>query len=127
MQKLLRWAKQHRAAWAALAAGLAALGAFYALRGNRALMDAWLQAVSMPVKRAVSFLVDPLPFSACELGATALILAALVLLVRALRRGKSAVVGWVLHLAVLLVWGYAGVCALWGTQSYGTSVAQKAG
>ena len=127
MQKLLRWAKQHRAAWAALAAGLAALGAFYALRGNRALMDAWLQAVSMPVKRAVSFLVDPLPFSACELGATALILAALVLLVRALRRGKSAVAGWVLHLAVLLVWGYAGVCALWGTQYYGTSFAQKAG
>ena len=127
MQKLLRWAKQHRTAWAALAAGLAALGTFYALRGSRALMDAWLQAVSMPVKRAVSFLVDPLPFSACELGATVLILAALVLLVRALRRGKSAVAGWVLHLAVLLVWGYAGVCALWGTQYYGTSFAQKAG
>ena len=64
MQHFFRWAKRHRAAWAALAAGLAALGAFYALRGNRALMDAWLQTVSMPVKRAVSFLVDPLPFSA---------------------------------------------------------------
>lgn len=127
MQHFLRWVKRHRVAWAALAAGLAALGAFYALRGNRALMDAWLQTVSMPVKRAVSFLVDPLPFSACELGATVLIQAALVLLVRALRRGRSAVAGWVLHLAVLLVWGYAGVCALWGTQYYGTSFAQKAG
>ena len=127
MQQFFRWAKRHRAAWAALAAGLAALGVFYALRGNRALMDAWLQTVSMPVKRAVSFLVDPLPFSACELGATVLILAALLLLVRALRRGRSAVAGWALHLAVLLVWGYAGVCALWGTQYYGTSFAQKAG
>ena len=29
--------------------------------------------------------------------------------------------------AVLLVWGYAGVCALWGTQYYGTNFAARAG
>ena len=30
-------------------------------------------------------------------------------------------------MAVLLVWGYAGVCALWGTQYYGTNFAARAG
>ena len=88
-------------------------------------MDWWLAHISMPVKRGISFAVDPLPFSACELGATVLCLGALALLVRAVRRRRLA--DWALHTAVLLVWGYAGVCALWGTQYYGTGFAEKAG
>ena len=69
--------------------------------------------------------MDPLPFSACELVATVLCLGALAMLVRAVRRRRLA--DWALHIAVLLVWGYAGVCALWGTQYYGTGFAEKAG
>ena len=125
------WLRRHRAACLGLLAGLAALGLFAAARGDRAAMDWWLAYVSMPVKRGISALVDPLPFSACELGATVLILGALAFLIRAIRRTlhgqKGALPAWVLHVAVLLVWGYAGVCALWGTQYYGTNFAAKAG
>ena len=125
MKSLFPWFRRHIGGLIALAAGAAALGLFYVVRGNTAAMDWWLKHISMPVKRGVSFLVDPLPFSACEMGATVLIVGALVLLIRAVRRKRLA--AWVLHVAVLLVWGYAGVCALWGTQYYGTNFAAKAG
>ena len=125
MKKLSGWCRAHRGGLAALAGGGAALGVFAAARRSRTAMDWWLAHISMPVKRGISFAVDPLPFSACELGATVLCLGALALLVRAVRRRRLA--DWVLHTAVLLVWGYAGVCALWGTQYYGTGFAEKAG
>ena len=125
MKKICRWACRHRAGLLALAVGFAAWGLFYVARRSTAAMDWWLTYVSMPVKRGLSFIVDPLPFSACELGATVLIVGALVLLVRAVRRRRLA--AWALHMAVLLVWGYAGVCALWGTQYYGTNFAARAG
>ena len=128
---LTTWLRRRLAACLGLLAGLAALGLFAAARGNRAAMDWWLAYVSMPVKRGISALVDPLPFSACELGATVLILGALGFLIRAIRRTvhgqKGALPAWLLHVAVLVVWGYAGVCALWGTQYYGTGFAAKAG
>ena len=114
MKKICRWACRHRAGLLALAVGFAAWGLFYIARRSTAAMDWWLAYVSMPVKRGFSFIVDPLPFSTCELGATVLIVGALVLLARAVRRRRLA--AWALHMAVLLVWGYAGVCALWGTQ-----------
>ena len=44
------------------------------------------------------------------------------LLVRAVRRRRLA--DWALHTAVLLVWGYAGVCALWGRNTV-TVIYQK--
>ncbi len=53
-----------------------------------------------------------------------LIVGALVLLTRAVRRRRLA--AWALHVAVLLVWGTR-VCALWGTQYYGTNFAARAG
>ena len=125
MKKICRWACRHRAGLLALAVGFAAWGLFYIARCSTAAMDWWLAYVSMPVKRGLSFIVDPLPFSACELGATVLIVGALVLLARAVRRRRLA--AWALHMAVLLVWGYMGVCALWGTQYYGTNFAARAG
>lgn len=82
--------RRHWAACLGLLAGLAALGLFAAARGNRAAMDWWLAHVSMPVKWGISALVDPLPFSACELGATVLIVGALAFLVRAIRRAVKA-------------------------------------
>ena len=50
-----------------------------------------------------------------------------VLIRRAVKGQKGALPAWLLHVAVLVVWGYAGVCALWGTQHYGTSFAGRAG
>ncbi|MGN0983392.1 MAG: DUF3810 domain-containing protein [Gemmiger sp.] len=117
--------KRHRAALAALLAGLAALGLFWVLRGNAACMEWWVWQVSMPVKRALGAAADLAPFSVCEAGATLLILYALARLAGCIRRKKGFAV-WLLHLAVLLVWGYAAVCGLWGTQYYAPSLAGAA-
>ena len=131
MSGLKAFLAAHRAALLGLAGALAALTLFWAARSSRAAMDWWVESVSMPVKRALGAVCDPLPFSVCEAGATLLILGAVGLLVRAIWRaahGQPAALGaFGLHLAVLLLWGYAGVCALWGTQYYAASFAEKAG
>lgn len=116
---------KHKTAFSLLAAGLAALALFFLLRGNAAAMNWWVWRVSMPVKRALGAVTDCLPFSVCEAGATLLILLALGLLVRCgiCRRGLGV---WALHLVCLLVWGYAAVCGLWGTQYYADSLAGQA-
>ena len=121
----------HRAALAGLAGALLALVVFWLARSSRPAMDWWVEKVSMPVKRALGAVCDPLPFSVCEAGATLLILGALALLGRAVwltAHGRPAALGaFALHLAALLLWGYWGVCALWGTQYYAESFAEKAG
>ena len=121
----------HRAALWALGGGAAALVLFWAARSSRPAMNFWVDRVSMPVKRGLGAVTNPLPFSVCEAGATLLILGALVFLVRAVWQafhGCPAALGaWALHLAVWLVWIYVGVCALWGTQYYADSFAEKAG
>lgn len=89
MKKLSGWCRAHRGELAALAGGGAALGVFAAARSSRTAMDWWLAHISMPVKRGISFAVDPLPFSSCELGATVLCLGALAMLVRAVRRPSA--------------------------------------
>ncbi len=126
-----RFAKHHRCALALLTAGAAALGAFWALRGSAAAMAWWVDTVSMPAKRLLSVLVDPLPFSGCELGAVLLILLVLAGLGRCAWRkahGRPADLGgWAVRLAALLVWLYALVCALWGTQYYVPGFAARAG
>lgn len=123
--------RRHKIALCLLALALAGLGLFWAARSNRAWMDAWLAHVSMPFKRAVSAAVDPLPFSACEAAATIAILAALVLLVRAVVlavRGVHNRLGtWLLHFGTFVLWIYLLVCAFWGTQYYGATFAQQAG
>ena len=54
----------------ALLLGLAELGAFWYFRRSIAAMNWFIQYVSMPYKRVLSALVDPLPFSAGELVCT---------------------------------------------------------
>ena len=120
----------HKAGLALLGGGVAALGAFWAARRSAAAMQWWVEYVSMPVKRFVSALVEPLPFSFCELAATAAILICLVRLVqrivRAMHRKQAGFAAWVLHVGTAAVWIYAGVCALWGTQYYAPSFAAQA-
>ena len=119
---MARFCKRHRFALALLAAGLAALGLFWALRGNTAAMVWWVDAVSMPAKRGLSALVDPLPCSGCELGAVVLILGVLAGLGRPGGFG-----GWGIRAAALVLWIYVLVCALWGTQYYIPGFAARAG
>lgn len=78
--------RAHKAGLALLGGGVAALGAFWAARRSAAAMQWWVEYVSMPVKRFVSALVEPLPFSFCELAATAAILICLVRLVQRIVR-----------------------------------------
>ena len=123
--------RKHCAALFALGSGLGALCLFWALRGHPGAMAWWVAHVSMPFKRVVSALVDPLPFSACEAGATLAIAGALAMLGRCVwqaARYRQFVFGtWALHLAAVVTWGYALVCGLWGTQYYGPSFAMQAG
>ena len=122
--------RAHKAGLALLGGGVAALGVFWAARRNAAAMQWWVEYVSMPVKRFVSALVEPLPFSFCELAATAAILICLVRLVqrivRAMHCKQAGFAAWVLHVGTAAVWIYAGVCALWGTQYYAPSFAAQA-
>ena len=130
-QTLAAGLRRHRAALVLLALALLGLCLFWAARGSRAWMDAWLRNVSMPFKRAVSAAVDPLPFSACEAAATLAVLAAVVLLVRAVvlavRGVRNRLDTWLLHFAALAAWIYLLVCAFWGTQYYGATFAEQAG
>ena len=93
--------RAHKAGLALLGGGVAALGVFWAARRSAAAMQWWVEYVSMPVKRFVSALVEPLPFSFCELAATAAILICLVRLVqrivRAMHRKQAGFAAWVLH------------------------------
>lgn len=130
-QTLAAGLRRHRAALVLLTLALLGLCLFWAARGSRAWMDAWLRNVSMPFKRAVSAAVDPLPFSACEAAATLAVLAAVVLLVRAVvlavRGVRNRLGTWLLHFAALAAWIYLLVCAFWGTQYYGATFAEQAG
>lgn len=131
MQRMLQYCRRHWAAVGLLLAGGAGLCLFWAARGRRDWMDAWLQYVSMPFKRAVSALVDPLPFSVCEASVTVLILFVLFMIGRtvwlAVRRGRFRFGVLALHFCTAAVWIYLLVCAFWGTQYYGTTFAEKAG
>ena len=122
--------RAHKAGLALLGGGVAALGVFWTARRSAAAMQWWVEYVSMPVKRFVSALVEPLPFSFCELAATAAILICLVRLVqrivRAMHRKQAGFAAWVLHVGTAAVWIYAGVCALWGTQYYAPGFAAQA-
>lgn len=99
--------RAHKAGLALLGGGVAALGVFWAARRSAAAMQWWVEYVSMPVKRFVSALVEPLPFSFCELAATAAILICLVRLVqrivRAMHRKQAGFAAWVLHVGTAAV------------------------
>ena len=114
----------------ALALGLAALGVFKWAQTDRALMDAFIARVSMPYKRALSALADPLPFSLgellCTLGVLWL-LGMLALTLLQLRAGKRVLPRRLAGLAALAVWIYALVCGAWGVHYYGTSFGARAG
>lgn len=125
------FAAAHRGALLALSGAAAALVLFELSRFSRPLMNFWVDRVSMPIKQGLGALTNPLPFSVCEAGVTILVLGALILLVRAALQSAQghagALAAWALHLLVLVLWIYFGVCALWGTQYYADSFAQKAG
>lgn len=105
--------------------GLAGLALYELEKGNRAAMEWWVKWVSMPIKRIIGAMVNPLPFSFCEIGILLLVALEVWLLVRAIL--KKRFLRWVAQLAALLVWVVCLVNALWGTQYYGFSFSEKAG
>lgn len=107
--------------------------AFRLLRGNKALMNGIIRYVTTPIKRFVSLLCDPLPFSMAEVCWTAAILALLVFLARsawliARREDRLARLGrrcTALLSAGLIV--YSCYTFMWGVNYYGDSFSDLSG
>ena len=129
-KRLGNWCKKNPGPWLWLAAGAAALGLFLACRHSRAVMDGAARYFSVPVRRLVSALADPLPFSLAEALCTAF---GAWLLFRAGRtlwgqlRGRRWLARRLVALAALAVWIAAGVSWLWGVHYYTTDVNEKSG
>lgn len=117
----------------ALAVPLALLVLFRVFRGNQAVMDGFLLHVTAPLKRFLSWVLNPLPFSMAEVCWAAAILGGIAFAVRTvwllirredrLRRLARRILA--LLTAVLLV--DAGYTALWGANYYGSTFSQKSG
>ncbi len=117
-----------------LAAGSAALiGLYFALRGEKGLMNAWCEGVVYPFQREMARLCSYLPFSAAELlyavfvaGMLAYVFIELGLIVggrgRAARLYKLVVTLIAAALAV-----YASFCALWGVAYHAPDFEDKSG
>lgn len=114
-----------------LTGGIAAVLLFRAMQYDQNAMQWWLEHISMPYKRFVSGLVDPLPFSVAEASCTAAGAFVLVLAVQTIAKLMRHVpVNWggrLLAVCALGVWIYAAVCAFWGTQYYGADFESKTG
>ncbi len=119
----------------ALAIGLPAIALvlFRLFQGDRSVMNWLVRHVSMPWKRAVSFLADPLPFSLGEVLWSAAVLALLFYLGRwvwllfrrpdRLKRCARRAAG--LAAAGLIV--FCGYSLFWGVHYYGDSFSDKSG
>lgn len=113
-----------------LAGGAAALGTFWAARQNQVWMDWFIRWVSMPWKRAVSGLLDLIPYSVGELLCAGLVIALILAAMFTLRQrldGKPVLLKRLLALAAAGLWAYVGMCAFWGVHYYGTSFQERAG
>lgn len=121
---------------------LAFLGLFRAVRGNRPLMNWFIQSVTTPVKHALARLCSHLPFSMAEVIWTAAVLAILVFLFRSLWLvGRSLLHrlqgrnthplrrllrrGLALLAAGLMI--YSGYTLTWGVNYYGDTFSQMSG
>lgn len=129
-KRLGNWCKKNPGPWLWLAAGAAALGLFLACRHSRAVMDGAARYFSVPVRRLVSALADPLPFSLAEALCTAFGAWLLFMAGRTLwgqLRGRRWLARRLVALAALAVWIAAGVSWLWGVHYYTTDVNEKSG
>lgn len=128
MKERLKDLARGRALYVLLAGG-AAQGLFLLLRRDRASMDT-AASLATGVRRAVSALADPLPFSLAELLCTALgvwVLVMAVVTVRGQLQGRRVLARRLLGLAALAVWIWAGVSWLWGVHYYASSFSDKSG
>lgn len=114
----------------ALLAGLLALGLFYLVRGNKPLMNGFIQYFSAPWKRFFGAVAQFVPFSLAELACTVLVVFLLYWIgktVVQLCTGKKVLAKRLVALCALVVWVYVGVCAFWGVHYYGDSFSDKSG
>ena len=106
---------------------------FRLLRGSKPLMNWLITYVTTPIKRFVSFLCDPLPFSMAEVCWTAAILALILFLGRSVwliarREGKLARLGRrCVALASAGLTLYSCYTLMWGINYYGDSFSARSG
>ena len=130
MRAFLRYYRtEHR--W--LLADAAVLAAFFALRGNKTLMDAFSRRIVMPVERFWGRVCSFLPFSVGELLYALAILSALFWLVWAVRffrrseYKREAVYTALIRLVCALATVYAAFCLLWGVNYYAGDFCDRSG
>ena len=117
---------------AALGLPAALIGLFYLLRGQKALMAAWVEGVIAPAEQFLGRLWAVFPFSAAE-ALTALALAAgaawlvraAVLLVK--KREGGAFARRILALGAAGLWVWAGLCWMWNVCYYAPDFAERSG
>lgn len=115
------------------AAAFAILAVFHALKHNKPVMNWFIQTVTTPFKRAMSWLCDFIPIGVGELIWTLAILAILVFLIRTvwllvfreeklLRLARRAIA-----LVAAAAFVYVGYTLLWGVNYYGDDFSDKSG
>jgi len=134
MKKFFR---RHKALhlWLGIAAGILLL--FVLLRDFRPLMNFWVFSVALPFRQMMGALTSPLPFSLAEIILVALIVTAILLVVREIhrmrRRGRDRTpIGHGLYrivaflIAIPLTF-FAGLTLLYGTNFYADNFQERSG
>lgn len=131
--RLARWFRLCPRRHVLLLAAAAVIGAYFALRGNRAWMAAMSEGFVRPCHRLLGRVSDLVPFSVAELFYVLLILFVLVYiiytivqLIRRPEKGKR-IYRALITLAGTALTFYAGFCLLWGVYYYGDSFSEKIG
>lgn len=116
-----------------LLGNLAVLALFYALRGQRRLMNLLSQRVAMPLEQAMGRLLGLIPFSVAELCYAAAVVFLPVFLIRSavlLFRSeykREVLYRRTLTLVNLLLSVWAAFCLLWGVNFYADGFCEKSG
>ena len=116
-----------------LLAGLAVIGAFYLLRGNKSLMEACCSVFTRPYHQLAGRISSLVGFSLAELCYVLLILAVLTYIIRSvvlfIRRGGKAARCYKTVVSLLTVGTllYAVFCVLWNVCYYGESFSDRIG
>lgn len=112
---------------------LLVIGAYFALRGNHALMVRLSECFVRPCHRVLGSICELVPFSVAELIYALLIIFALVYIIiyviRIIRRSErmQRLYRMLLTIAMAASLFYAGFCLLWGVYYYGDSFSEKIG
>ena len=132
-QRRFGFFRRYRRYGAVLAADLAVLVAFEALKGNRDVMNALAQGVTLPIQRALAYVTYLVPFSVAELlyvtalGTAVLLVCVAIRCLAASRRKWETAAKILLGTACTVLSIYAALTLLWGTNYYTDTFQEKSG